>query len=186
MAFPPTVPALEDSGLHLTEGERQIFTRVGTNSFYSGAVRLKIPHAMTFSVASAHPMLPPDATGEPVVAVKLHQGLDLAITGSWGPFRGNVTKGEAYSLLKSSLSKINMDPRDEASVAVPITDDDILAFQQNEYFPHFDEEALAMGYYERFEKLQGQSKTYYASGFNMFELVEYAIRAGQDVVRTHF
>ncbi|KAI0007584.1 hypothetical protein F4779DRAFT_591384 [Xylariaceae sp. FL0662B] len=186
MAFPPTLSALEAAGLHLTEDERAVFAPVGINSFYSGAVRMKTPHAMTFGVASSHPMLPPDPAGEPVVAVKLHEDLEVAITSSWGPYRGNMTKAEAYSRLKGTLSKLNKDPRNETSVAVPITDDDVLAFQENDYFPHFDEDELAMGYYEKFERLQGQRKTYYASGFNMFELVEYAIRAGQDVVRMYF
>lgn len=147
---------------------------------------MKIPHAMTFGAASPHPMLPVNPTGEPVVAVKLHKDLEIAITSSWGPYRGNLTKAEAYNRLKSTLSKLNRDPRDNTSVAVPITDEDILAFQENDYFPHFDEHELAMGYYEKFERLQGQGKTYYASGLNMMELVEYAIRAGQDIVRTHF
>lgn len=186
MAFPPTLRALESAGLDLTESERAVFAAVGINSFFSGAVRMKTPHAMTFGAASPHPMLPVDPTGEPVVAVKLHQDLEVAITSSWGPYRGNLTKAEAYNRLKSTLSKLNRDPRDNASVAVPVTDEDILAFQENDYFPHFDEHELAMGYYEKFERLQGQGKTYYASGFNMFELIEYAIRAGQDVVRTHF
>ncbi|KAI7780454.1 hypothetical protein LA080_016073 [Diaporthe eres] len=186
MAFPPTLRALESAGLDLTESEQAVFAAVGINSFFSGAVRMKTPHAMTFGAASPHPMLPVEPNGEPVVAVKLHQDLEVAITSSWGPYRGNLTKAEAYNRLKSTLSKLNRDPRDNASVAVPITDEDILAFQENEYFPHFDEHELAMGYYEKFERLQGQGKTYYASGFNMFELIEYAIRAGQDVVRTHF
>ncbi|KAG6357281.1 hypothetical protein INS49_015159 [Diaporthe citri] len=186
IAFPPTLRALQSAGLDLTESERAVFSAVGINSFFSGAVRMKTPHAMTFGAASPHPMLPVDPTGEPVVAVKLHQDLEVAITSSWGPYRGNLTKAEAYDRLKSTLSKLNRDPRDSASVAVPVTDEDVLAFQENDYFPHFDEHELAMGYYEKFERLQGQGKTYYASGFNMFELIEYAIRAGQDVVRTHF
>ncbi|KAI1077924.1 FAD/NAD-P-binding domain-containing protein [Whalleya microplaca] len=186
MAFPPTLSALEAAGLDLTEDEQEVFAPVGINSFYSGAVRMKTPHFMTFGAASSHPMVPPEPAGEPVVAVKLHEDLEVAITSSWGPYRGNMTKEEAYARLKSTLSKFNKDPRDETSAAVRITDDDVLAFQENDYFPHFDEDELAMGYYEKFERLQGQRKTYYASGFNMFELVEYAIRAGQDVVRTYF
>ena len=186
LAFPPTLRALENAGLSLTESEREVFSEVGVHSFFSAAVRMKTPHAMTFGAASPHPMLPVDPTGDPVVAVRLHQDLEVAITSSWGPYRGNLTKAEAYTRLKSTLSKLNRDPRDNASVAVPITDEDVLAFQENDYFPHFDEHQLAMGYYDKFEKLQGQGKTYYASGFNMMELIEYAIRAGQDIVRTHF
>lgn len=70
--------------------------------------------------------------------------------------------------------------------ALQVSDGDVLAFQDNEYFPHYDSKQLREGYYELFEGLQGQSGTYYASGFNMFELVEYALRAGQDVARRFF
>ncbi|TVY34652.1 Uncharacterized protein LOCC1_G008301 [Lachnellula occidentalis] len=186
LAFLPTLSALQSTGLDLSDDEREVFSPVGINSFYSAAVQMKTPHGMTFGAASAHPMLPPDPTGEPVVVVKLHDDLDIAITSSWGAYRGNMSKAEAYSRLKSTLSKFNKDPRNQTSVAVPLTDSDVLAFQENDYFPHFDEDQLALGFYEKFEALQGKRNTYYASGLNKFELVEYAIRAGQDVVRTHF
>lgn len=186
LAFPPTMAALQGANLDLSEDEREVFGPVGVNSFYSGAVRMSTPHAMTFGAASAHPGLPPDATGDPVVCTKLHGNLDVAITSSWGPYRGSLAKDEAYVRLKAALSQFNRDPRDPSSQAVPITDEDVLAFQENEYFPHYDSEQLREGYYELFDRLQGQRKTYYASGFNTFELVEYAIRAGQDIARTYF
>ncbi|KAL1856621.1 hypothetical protein Plec18170_003590 [Paecilomyces lecythidis] len=186
LAFPPTLSALKAANLQLSPDELEVFDPVGTHSFYSGAVKMSTPHAMTFGAASSHPGLPPDATGDPVVFTKLHDDLDIAITSSWGPYRGTLQKEEAYERLKISLSKFNMDPRDNATTPLPVTDEDVLAFQENEYFPHYDPKQLREGYYELFERLQGQQKTYYASGFNMFELVEYAIRAGQDVARTYF
>jgi hypothetical protein len=41
-------------------------------------------HGTGVEAASAHPGLPPDATGDPVVFAKLHGNLDIAITSSWG------------------------------------------------------------------------------------------------------
>lgn len=186
MAFPPTLSSLQNAGLDLSDEEREVFTPVGTHSFYSGAVRLSTPHAMTFGAASAHPGLPPDATGDPVVFTKLHGDLDIAITSSWGPYRGDLTRDQAYARLKSTLSAFNKDPRDADVSAGTVSDEDVLAFQDNEYFPHYDSQQLREGYYELFEGLQGQKGTYYASGFNMFELVEYALRAGQDVAKRFF
>jgi hypothetical protein len=52
------------------------------------------------------------------------------------------------------------------------------------YFPHFDRRELERGFYAKFNALQGQNNTYYASGLNGFEIVEFAIRAGRDVVDT--
>lgn len=186
MAFPPTLSSLQGAGLDLSEDELEVFSPVGTHSFYSGAVRLSTPHSMTFGAASAHPGLPPDATGDPVVFTKLHTDLDIAITSSWGPYRGVLTRDQAYMRLKNTLSAFNKDPRHDNVTAGAVSDDDILAFQDNEYFPHYDPQQLREGYYELFEALQGQQKTYYASGFNMFELVEYALRAGQDVAKRFF
>lgn len=82
LAFPPTMAALQGANLDLSEDEREVFGPVGVSSFYSGAVRMSTPHAMTFGAASAHPGLPPDATGDPVVCTKLHDDLDVAITSS--------------------------------------------------------------------------------------------------------
>ncbi|KAJ5648906.1 uncharacterized protein N7484_002629 [Penicillium longicatenatum] len=186
LAFPPTLSSLQGAGLDLSDEEQEVFTPVGTHSFYSGAVRLSTPRAMTFGAASAHPGLPPDATGDPVVFTKLHDDLDIAITSSWGPYRGDLTRDQAYKRLKSTLSVFNKDPRDAGGSAETVSDEDVLAFQENEYFPHFDPKQLREGYYELFEGLQGQQRTYYASGFNMFELVEYALRAGQDVAKRFF
>ncbi|KAJ7716409.1 hypothetical protein B0H14DRAFT_2643845 [Mycena olivaceomarginata] len=45
---------------------------------------------------------------------------------------------------------------------------------------------LEAGYYAKFNALQGEKNTYYASGLNGFETVEYAIRAGIDVAETYF
>ncbi|KAL9623219.1 MAG: hypothetical protein Q9160_002534 [Pyrenula sp. 1 TL-2023] len=186
MAFPPSVSALEAAGLDLTEDERQVFSSVVVHSFYTGAVRIKTPNTVVLGPASSHPMLPDAPNGDPLIAVRVHKDLDIALTSSWAPIDGNMTRDEVYSRLKTTLSKFNRDPRDKESVNVPITDDDVLMFQENDYFPHFDEHKLAMGYYKKFDMLQGKGNTYYASGFNKFELVEYAIQAGQDVARTYF
>ncbi|KAL9105948.1 MAG: hypothetical protein Q9227_008941 [Pyrenula ochraceoflavens] len=186
VAFPPSLSALEAAGLDLTGDERHVFASVVVHSFYTGAVRMKTPNTVVLGPVSSHPMLPDEPTGEPLIAVKVHKDLDIALTSSWAPIDGNMTRGEVYSRLKTTLSKFNRDPRDTGSVNVPIEDDDILKFQDNDYFPHFDEHTLAMGYYEKFNMLQGKRNTYYASGFNKFELVEYAIQAGQDIARTYF
>lgn len=68
----------------------------------------------------------------------------------------------------------------------PVTDRDVLGFQQNDYFPHFDSEQLRQGWYDKFNALQGKQKTFYASGLNGFETVEFALRAGLDIVDSYF
>ena len=41
---------------------------------------------------------------------------------------------------------------------------------------------LADGFYDKLDKLQGKMNTFYASGLNGYETVEFALRAGRDVV----
>lgn len=184
LAFPPTLWALQDAGLDLSDEERQVFEPVSKHKFYSGAVRLATPYSTTFGAASLHPALPPDPTGDPVVFTKLHDNLDIAITSSRSSL--DVSKDEAYTRLKRTLSFFNKDPKHADAPSRPVTDEDILAFQENEYFPHYSSQQLREGYYHLFDELQGKRKTYYASGFNMFELIEYALRAGQDIATRYF
>jgi hypothetical protein len=44
---------------------------------------------------------------------------------------------------------------------------------QIHYFPHVDPKSLADGWYDKFNDLQGKDHTYFTSGLNSFELVEY-------------
>lgn len=91
-------------------------------------------------------------------------------------------------MLKETLSRVNRNPRDPLSVARAVTDADIVGLQENEYFPHFGPRELRAGWYEKFERLQGRGgrKTFFASGLNGFETVEFALRAGIDVVDSYF
>jgi hypothetical protein len=88
-------------------------------------------------------------------------------------------------LLKQTISKINKDPRDVDAKPTSITDDDIKDFQEWDYFPHYDRPQLDQGYYVKFDQLQGNRNTYYVSGLNGFETVEYSIRAGIDIVENY-
>lgn len=84
------------------------------------------------------------------------------------------------------LSKLDKDPSDPSAVSKPVTDKEVLAFVKHDYFPHFGTADLKSGAYGKFNDLQGKKGTYYASGLNGVETVEFAIRAGVDVVANYF
>jgi hypothetical protein len=176
---------LKAANLALTPAEKEVFTPIGITDYFSSAVRLSTPRDLTFSAASLAPNLPAPATGGPVSLLHLFNTSDIATAWSWGPYRGGETLSEARKLLKETLSKINKDPRDPNANPKPVRDRDILGLQKNDYFPHFDSAQLAAGWYEKFNALQGQKNTYFASGLNGFETVEFAIRAGIDVVESY-
>lgn len=186
LAFPPTLAALKAAGLTLSPEESRVFSRVGVINYYSSAVRLAAsPHGIFQEAASIadDPALPPPADDEPVAFLHLHPNSSVANVWSWGAYRSPAsTEATAYAKLKAALSRLNRDPRVPGATAVPVTDKDVLGFAKHEYFPHFDSVELETGLYGRFDSLQGTKRTYFASGLNALETVEFAVRAGEDVV----
>lgn len=184
MAFPPTVSSLTAANLVLSPGEIDVFSPVHLNAYYSAAVNMPtVPYNMSFSAASSSPLVPCPAAGEPVYWLRLFPGSSIATTWSWSSV---PNPAGAYALLKSTLSMLNHDPSSEESISQAVTDDDVKAFAAPDYFPHYDSETLAGGIYERYNALQGQQKTYYCSALDGFEIVEFALRAGIDLVESFF
>jgi hypothetical protein len=200
--------ALEAAKLDISETERKVFTPVGITKYWSSAIQVATPYGFSFSgffrptflclinrilklgIAAVNfadfiPSLP-EAAGEPTAMIRLFNQSNIATTWSWGKYRGNQTYSEAKTLLREVISKINKDPANATAPPIPIVDSDIKAFRGWDYFPRFDKAQLDAGYYDMFNQLQGQQKTYYASGLNGFETVEFAIRAGLDVVESYF
>ncbi|KAJ7481311.1 hypothetical protein B0H11DRAFT_2419393 [Mycena galericulata] len=188
LAFPPVLSALHAANLDLTPSEENIFSPVGIIKYWSGAVRVAIPSGILFGgfLRATLLALVEKAAGEPVALVRLFNESDIATTYSWGKYRGSQTLAEAKTILEEVISKINKDPRVSGATPQPVTDADVKAFLEWDYFPHFDQLELEEGYYDKFNALQGENNTYYASGLNGFETVEYAIRAGIDVAGTYF
>lgn len=207
LAFPPVMHALNAANLDLDEMETSIFSPVGIIKYWSGAVRVNIPYGDIFfgclhkkflgiiskvieglggntAFGEYIPWLP-KATGEPMGILRIFPESDIATTWSWGRYKSNQTLAEAKSLLTTVISKLNKDPKDPSAKPNPITNSDVVDFKEWEYFPHFDGYELDHDFYARFNALQGHKSTYYASGLNGFETVEFAIRAGHDVVDTY-
>lgn len=206
LAFPPIIKALKAANLDISPDETTVFSPVGTTKYWSGAVSVKIPAKTPFAafiretffgliedfigknifpIGNFIPWLP-EAAGEPVALLRLFDQSDVATTYSWGKYRGNQTIDQARVLLKQVISKINKDPRDTSAKSTSLVDGDIKDFREWDYFPHFDKAQLDQGFYEKFNSLQGRKNTYYASGLNGFETIEFVIRAGQDVVDSYF
>jgi predicted NAD/FAD-dependent oxidoreductase len=62
----------------------------------------------------------------------------------------------------------------------------VLLRQEWDYFPHVTSSALAQGFYERVEALQGWSNTFYVGGTLSFETVEHSARYAQELVYKNF
>ncbi|ORX98949.1 hypothetical protein BCR34DRAFT_606767 [Clohesyomyces aquaticus] len=186
MAFPPTLDNLRTAGLDISDEEDEVFAPVGIHNYFSSAVNLKLPFGVSYIQNSSSRTVPPPNDGEPVAVLRLSPNSTVSTAWSWGPYREFESEASAYNLLKSTLSKVNKDPRDVNAMSVELQSADIRAFRKWDYFPHFDTEQLKCGWYDKLNKLQGCKKTYWASGLNGMETVEWAIRAGQDVVDSYF
>jgi hypothetical protein len=126
----------------------------------------------------------PKGAGEPVAYLRIFNKSNIATTWSWGKYKSDQTLAAAKSLQKEVISKFNKDPEDPNAKPIPITDADVRDFREWDYFLHFDWRELERGFYAKFNTLQGHKNTYYVSGLNGFETVEFAIRAGRGGVDT--
>ena len=172
--------ALQAANLDISADETIVFSPVGITEYWSGAVSVAAPGGFRYEAETY------EAVGQPSAFVRLFNESSVATTWSWGKYRGSRTMEEARILLKETLSKVNKDPRNATELPRPVTDDDVKEFKKWDYFAHYDPRELSAGFYGKFNALQGKQNTYYASGLNGFETVEFAIRAGKDVVDTYF
>ena len=67
-----------------------------------------------------------------------------------------------------------------------VSDNDVHAVTLWDYFPHVDANAIADGFYDRLEAIQGERGTYYCGGLLAFELVEQVVRYSRHLVETRF
>jgi hypothetical protein len=184
-AFPPDIASLERAGVDLTEEEYNTFHNVTTNQYYSSAVELELPFGVSYIANTTSPAVPPPNEGEPVAVLHLSAQSNVSVAWSWGPYEAQPEE-VGRRLLIDSLSKINKDPRNATQAPEPLTDNDVKAFRKWDYFPHFGPDALRSGAYAKLNQLQGCKKSYWASGLSGMEIVEWAIRGGQDVVDSYF
>ncbi|KIL85369.1 hypothetical protein FAVG1_11325 [Fusarium avenaceum] len=187
MAFPPTSKALKESGLVLSAAERSLFAQVGVNGYFSSAVRMdKLGDNLTVSQALPNPLEPFKPEGQPVYLTPLHPESDIVnVYSADDPAHPSATRVKNH--LISDLSKINKNLNNAHAQGTKVVAADIRAFSgQIDYFPHVGPKALADGWYKKFNALQGTDHTYFTSGLNSFELVEYTIRAARDLVKKHF
>lgn len=182
MAFPPTIYNLERTGLDLSKEENDVFKEVVIHNYFASAVELGLPFGVSYIADSENITVPPPANNEPIAVLRLSEQSNVSTAWSWGPDNIFVNEEPVRQQLLTTMSKLNKDPRNETAQAEALCPADIRAFRKWDYFPHFNGEALRDDIYSQLNKLQGCRKTFWASGLQGMETVEWAIRAGQDVV----
>lgn len=185
MAFPPTIENLERTSLDLTQEETAVFKDVLVHNYFSSAVELALPFGVSYIAQADNITVPPPNNGQPIAILRLDERSNISTSWSWGADRECVPEGATRQLLQTTLAKINRDPRNVTAQSQEFVSEDIRAFRKWDYFPHFDTEPIRKDAYAKLNKLQGSNNTYWASGLQGMETVEWAIRAGQDVVDSY-
>ncbi|KAM0203935.1 hypothetical protein ACHAQI_010271 [Fusarium lateritium] len=178
---------IERIRLVLSAAERSLFSQVDVNGYFSSAVRMdKLGDNLTVSQVLPNPLEPFKPEGQPVYLTPLHPESDIvSVYSADDPAHHSATRVKGH--LIRDLSKINKDLDNVHAQGTKVVAADIRAFSgQIDYFPHVGPKALANGWYKRFNDLQGKDHTYFTSGLNSFELVEYTIRAARELVVSHF
>ncbi|KAI0683359.1 hypothetical protein BC835DRAFT_1296206 [Cytidiella melzeri] len=177
LAFAPTLENLAAIDMPLSSNETTVFSKVGITAYWSSATSVKIAYPYFYQ------QTPPEPLGEPVGFLRVFNNSPIATTYSWGPIGSNLSIAEATNLLVTTLTKVQTG----ANVSDPtVTPSDVKAIRKWDYFPHFNTSELADGFYGKYDALQGKNHTYFSSGLNGFETVEFAIRAGKDLVASFF
>ncbi len=175
LAFPPLLHALQALNMPLTNNETSLFSKLSSTPYWSSAVSVNTAYHNSYLQSPFAPL------GEPVAFLRLFNESDVATAWQWG----NISStDQAKTLLASTLTKVQTGAGVNPST---VTADDVRDIRTWDYFAHFTGEDLTAGNaYESFNKLQGVDGTYYASGLNGFETVEFAVRAGKDIVNSFF
>lgn len=184
-AFPPNIDNLERAGVDLCEEERKLFSNVTTHQYSSAAVDFNLPFGVSYIANSSSQTVPPPNNGQAIAVLHLNQQSNVSIAWSWGPYE-HQSEEDARELVIESMSKINKDPRNATEPPEPVTECDVKAFNKWDYMPHFDSQPLRDGAYTKLNQIQGHKKSYWASGLSGMEIVEWAIRGGQEVVDSYF
>jgi hypothetical protein len=179
---------LKAAGIKLSREEKTLFGEINVIKFFASAVRMTgFPSVTSFWPKKENPVTPVDAEGQPIYFTALHASSGIANVWSWDKLGATYSELKAKTLLIETLSKFNKNPRDAQQLSLPVTQKDVLAWSGwVDYFPHLNTASLANNWYAKFNANQGNKGTYFASGVNGFETVEFAIRAGQTVVKSYF
>jgi hypothetical protein len=173
IAFPQTMANLRAVGLDMTAEEYAIFRNVKTRRYFTTAVRVnQFPAAaggyyfdIDYGVSPPAVNFHPNA-GEPCAAyipMTKANATDDAVAVVYTYSDKPITQAEVF---KNVIDGINSLGGRQISQA------DILDSDAWQYFPHVDADAMAAGFYDKVEALQGKNNTYWAGSLMNFELTE--------------
>jgi len=160
------------SFLDITQDEKSVFSKVVHFNYYTVSCEVK-DFSQNFFLQIINDrklQLPP--SGFPLMVSKVWGESDIALFYSYDD--QETSEREIITKLKANVKAINR----------KIVQ--ILHVKKWDYFPHFNNEDLRNGIYEKLESLQGENNTYYIGGLLNFETVEHVITYSRYISNKYF
>jgi len=166
--------------LRLSDEETRLFSQVVTDPYCMISLKIRLPN-LPPDFAMATIPLPP--IGTPWAITRQSCESDLVQFYARLPAERELaretTRRRVLEAVRNLIGRFGGD--------VNQIDDDIWhSFDCWPYFMHVDSPAIAAGFYDQLEALQGAQCTYYAGGLLDFELVERTIRYSKKLVNERF
>jgi predicted NAD/FAD-binding protein len=171
MCVPLYMGALSPILTDMSEAEKKLFRQVTYDPFV--ITTYKMPHCEVFTAGVF--MLPEPKMGKPFVVNRQFADCDYITLYTRSPVGEPVDKDAILEANKTFIKEcLDLDLCD------PFT------YNEFVYFPHVTTEAMASGFYDHLEDLQGQNNTFFAGGLMNFELVETIMNYSKHLIDKNF
>ncbi len=166
--------------LQLSPEEAQLFGQVTTDPYCMISLKIPLPN-LPPDFAMATIPLPP--IGTPWAIARQAAGSELVQFYARLPAEIGLDREAAHrkvlEAVRHLIARLGGDVKQ-------MNDDIWHSFDCWPYFIHVDSKAIAAGFYDRLEALQGTQGTYYAGALLDFELVERTVRYSRSLVGRYF
>jgi glycine/D-amino acid oxidase-like deaminating enzyme len=171
VAVPQLLPSLS-AMLRLSIDETDLFKHVVVNHYATTRCRIDgLPYELLLEVMSGGNVVDPrDRYPAQILRAWTNSDICVAYTAASDP----ITADEVERNLTDNIRQMGMN----------LTE--IIETRVWDYFPHVGPDALAAGFYDRLDNLQGESHTYWAGGLMNFELVENTTAWSRSIVERFF
>ncbi|RDX95598.1 fadD28, partial [Mucuna pruriens] len=151
----------ETEVMDVSELEKDLFSKVETNDYYTTAFKIKgLEHMPVGFYYFSEYMEDPSTIGNPVAMQKFYADTNIFLFWSYGnslDIKGPAVTELAIKSIESMGGQV----------------ESFILQRRFKYFPHVSSQDMKNGFYEKVEsELQGSRNTYYVGGLMAFELTE--------------
>nr|KYP58460.1 Putative fatty-acid--CoA ligase fadD25 [Cajanus cajan] len=160
-SVPSTCIECETEVMDVSELEKDLFSKVETNDYYTTVLKIKgLEHMPVGFYYFNEYMEDPSTIGNPVAMQKFYADTNIFLFWSYGnsaDIKGPTVTELAIKSIESMGGEV----------------ENFILQRRFKYFPHVSNQDMRNGFYEKLEsELQGSRNTYYVGGLMAFELTE--------------